>query len=1564
MNSRCWGEEDQRTDSNNAPKIPCDAGTFSDVSQESCTTCPTGKYSGSKTASNCLTCAEGKKRVNHATEDESVACQNCAAGKFSAASKNDCGDCAIGKYSGSGTASCTACLEGKKLVESATEDESVACQNCAAGKFSAASKNDCGDCAIGKYSGSEKASCTACAAGKKCVERETGEESVACLECVKGKFSAVSQNDCAICPAGTYADNTGLATCKVCPKGSYNPYIGDDEGKHDAEDDCVKCSPGYHLSGDGTDATKHASEDNCEKCAGGKFSNMGENGLGSDNCISCTNLTDFAPDGSDKCTACIPGYVCNLDGTRHVCPSGTYSDGDDSECQNCPKGYECKGGTNKIHCPTGKYQNVTSQSKCKNCEPGKYQSISAQESCVDWEGLFCPPEAFKPHVPLKGYYTTPIDITEKRTSEEKCEEGNSCVGGVKKFCPAGTFAKSGKDHCTTCPDFQESEDGASECYCQPGFVNSTDPTGKLLCLCPAGKRLSEGSCVLCPSGSFKDEISNANSCKSCDQKAVPGSFSSYVHIRRAKNMSEDGWEPVDKTACSCDRQYYFIQDLNDGDFIGWCEQCPENTDCDEAGLNITTLPVSPGYWRSSTESHIIVQCYTPAACIQTNGEQCRYGHHGPICNVCDQGWAKSITGACEACENGSDMPSEMFALLVVVGICAVLACVVAVKKMMSGQMSAANELQRARHDNKSWIKRMRTTFKIFSSFYQVTSQFEDTLNVRFPENFENFMRKMKGFVTLDFIKVAKVGCLVEVDFYKKLLVMTLGPIALSVALLLATAILSRLVKTKEIRANVIENASAIFLSITYIVFAGVSTTILDTYNCKTYGDELTEYMVSDQSLACDTPAHETYLTYASAMIFVYPVGIPLLYFGLLWMDRKHLRVQKLREENPSLLKTSFLWDEYQDSYWWFEVFDCVRRLSQTGLLIFMFRGRISQIVVAIIMSVIYLGLVIHWKPYAKWSDNQLAIISQGAIFFTLFSALLTKIDDNEKDSYDTRKFGYLLILVNMLVICTFLLQILVKPWRIFVVKLGRTHKHGGVLRGPPEDPSWQVFHDYWDWLVDSNVDDAGWDEMTPRQFRMSKKQGKKWLEKTGAVGNWRCSSGNGPIDQLRVSFPLEAEYADVVNYALKDEHLPEGSFGSEIVEKKCLLRINDDQSVDEYILIKPCYFFWKYDFFTRRFVKRNEHSYDILRKSLTWKQEGKYGSQTNKLAFRADIVLDGIRIESLQGGERCKITRIVMVDFDSNLLPDDMMQRLIGSRWLRATVDEYFLLSREKEKVDVGLRDPLTKVLGSTVGKRASSILSVGSTVGKRASSVLSAVRRRTNFGKTTSSGGTSGDIDIEMSNRSSDFTVNNPMSGGGSGGKKNKKSQLPFGVGVNPNYDMSYFSDSRSRLHRSKARRTRFLASNISAAQTLVRKAVPQALGWNGSNLSRHGEDWIVRVEGESGDFYYEHEETGKTQWEVPKRVEGKVTRVLGVWGMIAIEQLEEGGGKEQIVAEVTEFCKELGKMEELFVPEKGDRGAGTVFVKYEEAEVAKKAKASLEGEGYSVTFKGEEWYRTAWWG
>ena len=108
-------------------------------------------------------------------------------------------------------------------------------------------------------------------------------------------------------------------------------------------------------------------------------------------------------------------------------------------------------------------------------------------------------------------------------------------------------------------------------------------------------------------------------------------------------------------------------------------------------------------------------------------------------------------------------------------------------------------------------------------------------------------------------------------------------------------------------------------------------------------------MMSDQSVDCGTAKHAAYQVYAGVMMVVYPVGIPTLYGVLLWRAREPLQ-EEGREGNEKLHKIAFLWQDYEPELWWFEVFDCVRRLSLTGLLVFVFKGQASQIVVAMVRA--------------------------------------------------------------------------------------------------------------------------------------------------------------------------------------------------------------------------------------------------------------------------------------------------------------------------------------------------------------------------------------------------------------------------------------------------------------------------------------------------------------------------------------------------------------------------------------------------------------------------------------
>jgi hypothetical protein len=250
---------------------------------------------------------------------------------------------------------------------------------------------------------------------------------------------------------------------------------------------------------------------------------------------------------------------------------------------------------------------------------------------------------------------------------------------------------------------------------------------------------------------------------------------------------------------------------------------------------------------------------------------------------------------------------------------------------------------------KHWAERARTKVKILTSFYQIVSQFESVLNVRFPKAFEEFGRLVSKFANLDALNLTKVGCLVQTNFYHKLVFSTMGPMCISVAIGLGALVMKKRAKDHEHKQAAINGAVSLFLGLTYLVFSSVSTTIFDTFNCKTFGDDEREYMMSDQSVDCGSPDHIWYQTYAGVMMFVYPVGIPMMYGVLLWRAREQLR-EDGREEVEKLHKIAFLWQDYEQEMWWFEVFDCVRRLSLTGLLVFVFKGQASQIVVAMVRA--------------------------------------------------------------------------------------------------------------------------------------------------------------------------------------------------------------------------------------------------------------------------------------------------------------------------------------------------------------------------------------------------------------------------------------------------------------------------------------------------------------------------------------------------------------------------------------------------------------------------------------
>ena len=263
-------------------------------------------------------------------------------------------------------------------------------------------------------------------------------------------------------------------------------------------------------------------------------------------------------------------------------------------------------------------------------------------------------------------------------------------------------------------------------------------------------------------------------------------------------------------------------------------------------------------------------------------------------------------------------------------------------------------------------------------------------------------------MNLDALQLFRADCVFETNFYTTLKVQTLTPLTIAVFIFLLNVISSYMFKdSKEKRMKYRDVYYTSFLTLTYLVFASVSTTVFDTFNCITVSDDENHYLARDHSVICGTKDHGWYKAFAGFMIVVYPVGIPAFYF-LILLRLKDRITAKERHFDPTINKVAFLWENYEPEMWWWEVFECARRLGLSGVLVFVDQGSISQILVALLISVFSSALYIHMRPFEREDDDNLMIVTQGSLFFTLLAAILRKVKVDITEGYNQTIFGGLL----------------------------------------------------------------------------------------------------------------------------------------------------------------------------------------------------------------------------------------------------------------------------------------------------------------------------------------------------------------------------------------------------------------------------------------------------------------------------------------------------------------------------------------------------------------------------
>ena len=335
--------------------------------------------------------------------------------------------------------------------------------------------------------------------------------------------------------------------------------------------------------------------------------------------------------------------------------------------------------------------------------------------------------------------------------------------------------------------------------------------------------------------------------------------------------------------------------------------------------------------------------------------------------------------------------------------------------------------------NPALFNSLGTAFKIVFVTYQVLATLPSIIpKFELPENLLDFLDKIK-FTNLNFFQIIPIRCIaksVSFDYFDMLLAISLTPIAI-VALLCSVAAV-----WKKHRNFLV----TIALAVTYVVLPTVTTAIFGAFPCDVMNEGRESYLRADYSLSCLSDRYQALRAYAITLVLLFPLGIPVIYFFILWTRREKIQQRAdVRAQDEGLMMVAFLFESYSPSCWWFEIFETGRRLSLTGVLAAVAPGTMLQLAAGLFVSVVGLCVYCIVTPYEFSRNNWVAILSNVQVFLVMLASMIMKYNsaENGRDGGEGKEpvsfsgLGAFLIFVNLsgllTLVCVVALQFFVPP---------------------------------------------------------------------------------------------------------------------------------------------------------------------------------------------------------------------------------------------------------------------------------------------------------------------------------------------------------------------------------------------------------------------------------------------------------------------------------------------------------------------------------------------------------
>ena len=244
------------------------------------------------------------------------------------------------------------------------------------------------------------------------------------------------------------------------------------------------------------------------------------------------------------------------------------------------------------------------------------------------------------------------------------------------------------------------------------------------------------------------------------------------------------------------------------------------------------------------------------------------------------------------------------------------------------------------------------------------------------------------------------GQCISLGFRSRLLLRVLSPTLLLIAIPLCTLayFYCRRARGFDTGSDALVTAAQIDLFVAFVLCPTVSKGIFDTWDCTKYeldgatGDVRT-FLNADLQIVCggnDYPEeYDAITTIAYCFLMLWPIGMPLIFFFVLYPNREALRQ---RRSTRMVQATAVLHKEYNPMYYWWEIVPLTQRLVLTGwVLLIPIENEIWRIFMGLLTAVGYLALIQFVQPYKTKGFNTLSIAVQFSLVCVFIGGAFIKL---------------------------------------------------------------------------------------------------------------------------------------------------------------------------------------------------------------------------------------------------------------------------------------------------------------------------------------------------------------------------------------------------------------------------------------------------------------------------------------------------------------------------------------------------------------------------------------------